>query len=95
MEKHERCFSKLQESIHLGLLILVLTLSLAFLTYRFSREPHQNTTAATLAFWEALKGPKLHKESVTELKTAILDFVGSQPNLPYKIFLHLSRASFL
>lgn len=85
----------MQESIYLRLLILVITLSLAFLTYKFLHEPHQNTPTVTLAFWEALKGPKITQGSVTELKTAILDFVGSQPNLPYKIFLHLLRASVL
>lgn len=32
---------------------------------------------------------------MTELKTEILDFVGSQSSLPYKIFLHLSKESVL
>lgn len=66
----------MQESIYLRLLILVITLSLAFLTYKFPHEPHQNTPTVTLAFWEALKGPKITQGICDRAEDSNIGFCG-------------------
>lgn len=75
-EKHRRCFSELQDSIHLRLLILILTLREVSLIYEFPHELHQNRTTVTLASWEALKRPKITQEICDRAENRNIAFYG-------------------